>query len=311
MTPGRAWVFGDNVDTDVLAPGIYMKFGVPEIAKHCLEALDPRFAVEVKPGDVVVGGENFGMGSSREQAPAALRQLGVRAVVAKSFAGLFFRNCLNLGLTPLECAEAGRIRAGDELAVDAIAGRIENRTTGETLACEKIPPHLAAMVGDGGLLPHLKRTLASRRGALASLLVAIALGGTACSKSGPQPPAPETPAAGLPGPVWRVIDIDGRPPPRETRGQEPTLRFDPTASRITGSTGVNSYSATAVVAEDDSVRIGPPGLTRRTGPLPAVQFETLMLVALQRTHRFRRTDDLLELYDATGNVVMRLALQGP
>ena len=134
MKAGKAWVFGDNVDTDALAPGIFMKFDIEEIAKHCLESLDPAFASGVKPGDVVVGGDNFGMGSSREQAPAALKHLGIAAVVAKSFAGLFFRNCVNLGLAPLECAEAGRIRAGDALVVDAVAGRIENRTTGETLA---------------------------------------------------------------------------------------------------------------------------------------------------------------------------------
>jgi 3-isopropylmalate/(R)-2-methylmalate dehydratase small subunit len=159
----RAWVYGDNLDTDVLAPGKYMKFGIEEIARHCLEAVDPSFATSVRPGDVVVAGRNCGMGSSREQAPQALKHLGVAALVAKSFAGLFYRNALNLGLVAVTCADAGRIRAGDELRVDAAAGRIENRTTGETYACEPIPAHLLAMVADGGLLPHLEKRLARER----------------------------------------------------------------------------------------------------------------------------------------------------
>lgn len=156
---GKAWTFGDDVDTDTLAPGKYMKFGIDEIAKHCLEPVSPAFAASVAPGDVVVGGRNFGLGSSREQAAAALRHLGVAAVVATSFAGLFYRNALNLGLAVLACAEASRIREGDEVRVDAEAGRVENLTTGETLACEPIPSHLREMVRDGGLLPHLEKRL--------------------------------------------------------------------------------------------------------------------------------------------------------
>jgi len=160
---GKAWVFGDNIDTDALAPGQYMKFGIEEIAKHCLESVDPAFASGVGPGDVVVGGRNFGLGSSREQAAAALRQLGVAAVVAPSFAGLFYRNALNLGLAVLVCPDASRIRAGDTMRIDAEAGRIENETSGETLACEPIPPHLMEMVRDGGLLAHLEKRLAWTR----------------------------------------------------------------------------------------------------------------------------------------------------
>jgi 3-isopropylmalate/(R)-2-methylmalate dehydratase small subunit len=158
-TPGRAFVFGDNVDTDVLAPGLYMKRPIEEMATHCLEALDPTFPATVRAGDVVVGGENFGMGSSREQAAQALRVLGLDAVVAKSFAGLFFRNCINLGLAPVECADAGRIKTGDLLLVDPVAGRIENRTSGETYAAVPIPAHLVEMVRDGGLLPHLEKRM--------------------------------------------------------------------------------------------------------------------------------------------------------
>ena len=156
----KAWVFGDNVDTDVIAPGRYMKFGIEEIAKHCLESASPAFAREVKPGDVVVGGRNFGAGSSREQAPEALRHLGVAVLIAESFAGLFYRNAINLGLPAVVCAQATRIRPGDELDVDLELGRVRNRTTGETLECEPLPPFLMTIVRDGGLLPHLEKKLA-------------------------------------------------------------------------------------------------------------------------------------------------------
>ena len=154
---GRAWVFGDDLSTDALAPGRYMKFGVEEIAKHCLESVDPRFAAEVRPGDVVVGGRNFGAGSSREQAAAALVHLGVAAVLAPSFAGLFYRNAFNLGLPLLVCAGAGSVRAGDLLKVDAKTGRVENLSQKREIACEPMPPHLEALIRDGGLLGHLEK----------------------------------------------------------------------------------------------------------------------------------------------------------
>jgi 3-isopropylmalate/(R)-2-methylmalate dehydratase small subunit len=160
MNIGKAWVFGDNVDTDVLAPGKYMKSGIDEMARHCLEAVEPGFAGNVQAGDVVVGRRNFGTGSSREQAPQALTHLGVDALVAESFAGLFYRNALNLGLPAVVCADAGRIRAGDRVRVDPEAGRIENLSTGEMLACEPIPAHLMQMLSDGGLVPHLEKRLA-------------------------------------------------------------------------------------------------------------------------------------------------------
>lgn len=159
---GHAFVFGDNVDTDTLAPGLYMKKPIEEMARHTLEALDPSFASTVQTGDVVVGGENFGMGSSREQAVMTLRQLGVAAVIAKSFAGLFFRNALNLGLPALVCAEADKIKAGDRIAAAPEAGQIENLTRNETYSCEPIPPHLVEMIRDGGLISHLEKKLKRR-----------------------------------------------------------------------------------------------------------------------------------------------------
>ncbi len=158
----KAWVFGDDIDTDVLAPGRYMKSDISEIAQHCLEAVRPEFSQSVTPGDCVVAGRNFGAGSSREQAPAALKHLGVAALVAESFAGLFYRNSLNLGLPALVCDGARRIRNGDRLELDFQKSILVNLTTGDKLAFEPIPDHLLEMVRDGGLLPHLEKRLKCR-----------------------------------------------------------------------------------------------------------------------------------------------------
>ncbi len=158
----KAWVFGDNLDTDVIAPGRYMKFGIEEIAKHCLESVAPAFATEVKPGDAVIAGRNMGVGSSREQAPEALKHLGVSALVAESFAGLFYRNAINLGLPAVVCPQAKRIQPGDELRIDYERGRLANLTRGEELACEPIPAFLMTIIRDGGLMPHLEKKLARK-----------------------------------------------------------------------------------------------------------------------------------------------------
>lgn len=159
MIEGRAWIFGDNIDTDLILSGIYLKFDPEEMAKHCLEAVDPDFAGNVKPGDLIVGGANFGLGSSREQAPQVMKILGVGAVLAPSFARIFYRNALNLGLPALMFDQAGDIAAGDELAVDASAGTIANLSQGKDYACEPIPEHLMEMIGDGGLMAHLKKKI--------------------------------------------------------------------------------------------------------------------------------------------------------
>ncbi len=156
----KAWMLGDNVDTDAIAPGRYMKFGIDEIAHHCLESIDPSFAADVRPGDAVVAGKNLGAGSSREQAPEALKHLGVAVLIAESFAGLVYRNAIHLGLPAVVCADAKRIRAGDQLEVDLEGGRIANLTTGENLVCEPIPGFLMSIIRDGGLLPHLEKRLA-------------------------------------------------------------------------------------------------------------------------------------------------------
>ena len=155
----KAWVYGDDVDTDAIAPGAYMKLGIEEIARHCLESLDPGFAAQVRPGDFVVAGRNFGAGSSREQAPEALKHLGVAALVAESFAALFYRNAINLGLPALVCPDAKRILPRDPLEMDLEAATIRNLRTGEKLGCEPIPPFLMQIICDGGLLPHLEKRL--------------------------------------------------------------------------------------------------------------------------------------------------------
>ncbi len=154
---GKAWVFGDNLNTDVLAPGAYMKAPLDELARHCLEAVDADFAPNVQPGDVLVAGENLGVGSSREQAVQALQHLGIRALVARSFAGIFYRNALNVGLVAVSCAQAGRIRPGDRISVDGRAGRIVNQTRNETYDCDALPAFLLEMVEDGGLVAHLEK----------------------------------------------------------------------------------------------------------------------------------------------------------
>lgn len=160
---GRAWVFGDDLNTDLLAPGAYMKFGIAEIARHCLESVDPRFAAEVRPGDIVFAGRNFGAGSSREQAAEVLRHLGVACVAARSFSGIYYRNGFNLGLPLLVCPDAPTVAPGASVACDLDRACVHDLATGRVLACEPIPAHLVAMIRDGGLLPHLEKRLAARR----------------------------------------------------------------------------------------------------------------------------------------------------
>ncbi len=157
---GKVWRFGDDVDTDVLAPGLYMKGPFSELAAHCLETVDPEFAPNVQPGDVVVAGRNFGIGSSREQAAQALKYLGVSNLVATSIGGIFLRNALNFGMTAVTSPDVEKIKAGDRIEVDASRGVISNLTNGETYSCDVLPPKLLAMVEDGGLVPHLEKTRA-------------------------------------------------------------------------------------------------------------------------------------------------------
>lgn len=152
---GRAWVLGDRIDTDVLAPGYAMKLPPDELAKHCLEAVRPEFASEVRPGDVVVAGEGFGLGSSREQAAQSLLLLGVGAVLARGFARIFYRNALNLGLPVLVLPQADEVEDGQVVTVDPAEGRVE--AGGQSWSVPPIPPDLMAMVAAGGLMAQLKQ----------------------------------------------------------------------------------------------------------------------------------------------------------
>ena len=154
----RTWKLPADVDTDQLAPGATMKHGIEVTARHCLESVRPEFALAVRPGDVLVAGPHFGIGSSREQAASVLVHLGLVAVIAPSYSGLYFRNAFNVGLLLLTCPEAGRIDDDEALAVDARAGLI-TRADGSTLRCDPTPAFLLDMVDAGGLMAQLKRRL--------------------------------------------------------------------------------------------------------------------------------------------------------
>jgi len=164
----RVWRLPADVDTDALAPGRWMKYSAEVIAHHCLESLRPQFALQARPGDVIVAGANFGIGSSREQAASALVHLGIAAVIAPSFGGLFYRNAFNVGLPLLVCRDAEVIAEGERLwfdlqrglvrcVADAAGRDLEDR--GPLLNCEPIPAFLLEVVQAGGLLPQLKRRL--------------------------------------------------------------------------------------------------------------------------------------------------------
>ena len=158
----KVWRVGADVDTDQLAPGAYMKLGIHDIAKHCLEGVRPEFAGQVKAGDVLAAGPNFGIGSSREQAADALVKLGVRAVIAPSYGGLYFRNAFNLGLLLLTCKEAESLEEGEQISLDLNQWAVV-RANGQRLDCDPIPDFLVAMVEAGGLLPQLKLRLQQQR----------------------------------------------------------------------------------------------------------------------------------------------------
>jgi len=151
----RVWKLGADIDTDVLAPGHAMKHGLDVLARHCLESVRPDFVNGVQKGDVIVAGPNFGIGSSREQAAAVLVRLGIVAVIAPSFSGLYFRNAFNLGLLLLICAEADAVGEGDAVTLDWQAPAVIT-PQGRALACDPIPPVLMDMVHAGGLLNQLR-----------------------------------------------------------------------------------------------------------------------------------------------------------
>lgn len=155
---GTAFKFGDNISTDHIAPGrlFHLRSNLPEFAKHVLEDADPNFASSMKKGDFVVGGSNFGLGSSREHAPQIIKIAGVGAVIAKSFARIFYRNAINIGLLAIE-ADTDSIDAGDELDLDIEKGIIKNLTNGTIIQIEPLPPVMIKMLEDGGLVEHVKK----------------------------------------------------------------------------------------------------------------------------------------------------------
>lgn len=158
---GKAIKFGNNIDTDVILPGQYMTLVDPyELAKHALAGLDPAFPEKAKNGVILVGGKNFGCGSSREQAPLALKYAGVKCVLAESFARIFFRNAINIGLPVIECKGiSAAVETGDELAVDFEAGKIENLSNGKKFQVEKLPPFIIEILSDGGLIENLRKRM--------------------------------------------------------------------------------------------------------------------------------------------------------
>lgn len=156
---GRVHKYGDNINTDIISPPQYMELSIAEAAKYAMSAVDPGFAARVQKGDIIVAGSNFGSGSSRETSPLTLKHLGITAIVAKFFARIFYRNAINLGIPVIECAEADRIAAGDVIEIDLEGGIIVNTTTRESYHCSRIPPHILALIADGGLVPYLKKTV--------------------------------------------------------------------------------------------------------------------------------------------------------
>jgi 3-isopropylmalate/(R)-2-methylmalate dehydratase small subunit len=156
---GRVWKFGDDINTDVLAPGIYIKLPLKNLASHCLESIEPSFADAVSIGDIVVAGKNFGMGSSREQAAQVLKELGIAAVIASSFGGIFYRNAFNLGLPAIISTDVDQIEQDHKVIIDFKTGKISNVSAGKSLNADIIPENLLALVEAGGLVPYLDRKL--------------------------------------------------------------------------------------------------------------------------------------------------------
>jgi len=156
---GRALKYGNNINTDLILPGRYLHIYDPrELAEHAMEDLDPDFPEKFTQGDILVAGNNFGCGSSREQAAICLKYAGVGTIIAGSFARIFFRNAMNQGI-PIITADTDQIATGDELEVHPETGEIKNMTKGKVIQGEKIPEFLMDLIKDGGLIPHLKKTL--------------------------------------------------------------------------------------------------------------------------------------------------------
>jgi len=161
MLKGRVHKYGANVDTDAIIPARYLNISNPaELAKHCMEGIDPEFVSKIKPGDIIMATTNFGCGSSREHAPLAIKAAGISCIIAKSFARIFFRNAINIGLPLLECDEAvNKTEAGDTLEVELASGRIKNPTRGMEFRAKPYPEFMAELISAGGLVKYIKKRL--------------------------------------------------------------------------------------------------------------------------------------------------------
>ena len=160
---GLVWCFGNDIDTDILAPGKYMSNNLDILASHCLEAVDPSFASNVNPGDILIAGKNFGVGSSREQAAQALKHLGIKAVIAKSFAGIFYRNAINLGLPVLIGDAIDVVQSGSRVNLKLETGVLELIDEAKIISCEPVPKFLLELIISGGLVPHLEKRFLEKR----------------------------------------------------------------------------------------------------------------------------------------------------
>ena len=158
---GKCWKFGNNIDTDAIIPARYLNTtDIKELASHCMEDADPDFMKKAKKGDIIVGGDNFGCGSSREHAPISIKAAGISCVIAKSFARIFFRNAINIGLPIFECPDAvGQIREGDEVEVNLAAGDILEHTSKKRFKFEPFPPEMQEIIQAGGLMNFVKKKM--------------------------------------------------------------------------------------------------------------------------------------------------------
>ncbi len=161
---GKSWIFGDNIDTDLIIAARYLNTSdEKELAKHVLEDANPSFATSISPGDIIVGGENFGCGSSREHAPIAIKASGISAVIAKSFARIFYRNAFNTGLPIFEVSECDKISQGDILEVELSSGKIVNRSKNEEYSFSPMPPFMLELLECGGLIEYAKKEIANSK----------------------------------------------------------------------------------------------------------------------------------------------------
>jgi 3-isopropylmalate/(R)-2-methylmalate dehydratase small subunit len=154
---GKVHKYGDNINTDIISPGQYMELGYEEMAAHAMEGVDPDFSKKINPGDIIVAGNNFGSGSSRETAPIALKYAGVGAVIAGFFARIFYRNSINIGLPVMESVAVDEINDGDELEIDPLKGLIKNLSQNKEYQCSALPEHILDLIKSGGLVSVLEK----------------------------------------------------------------------------------------------------------------------------------------------------------